>query len=77
MNPINTVGKKKGRYDINKNIKEWRKRLAMLPEEVVKKALENNTNLYFNIEAENQKDPRRHFKYSPLSAPPICPHKQY
>eukprot|EP00957_Ditylum_brightwellii_P073244 5567573-Ditylum_brightwellii.AAC.1 len=59
LNPINTAGRKKGRYEIDKNIKEWRKRLAMLPEEAVKKTLENNTNLYFNVEAENWQGPRR------------------
>eukprot|EP00957_Ditylum_brightwellii_P106660 8137104-Ditylum_brightwellii.AAC.1 len=59
LNPINTAGRKKGRYEINENIKEWRKKL----EEVVKKTLDNNTNLYFNVEVENQQDPRWHFKY--------------
>eukprot|EP00957_Ditylum_brightwellii_P110511 8429247-Ditylum_brightwellii.AAC.1 len=54
LNPINTTDREKGRYEIDKNIKEWRKRLAMLLEEVVKKMLESNTNLYFNVEAENR-----------------------
>jgi hypothetical protein len=44
-------------------MQEWRKRLAMLPEEVVRKTLENSTNFYLNIEAENREDPRKHYKY--------------
>eukprot|EP00957_Ditylum_brightwellii_P021173 1596332-Ditylum_brightwellii.AAC.1 len=40
-----------------------RKRLAMLPEGVVKKTLSNCTNLYFNMEMENMQGPCQHFKY--------------
>eukprot|EP00957_Ditylum_brightwellii_P100658 7672164-Ditylum_brightwellii.AAC.1 len=35
----------------------------MLPEEVVKKTLENSIHFYLSIEAENQQDPRHHFRY--------------
>ena len=41
---------------------EWRKRLAMLPEDVIKKTLEATTNFYLSIEGENRMDPRRHFQ---------------
>eukprot|EP00957_Ditylum_brightwellii_P188860 14376047-Ditylum_brightwellii.AAC.1 len=44
-------------------MQEWRKRLAILPEEVVRKTFENSTNFYLNIEAENKEDPRKHYKY--------------
>eukprot|EP00957_Ditylum_brightwellii_P121437 9261458-Ditylum_brightwellii.AAC.1 len=44
-------------------MQEWRKHLAMLPEEVVRKTLENSTNFYLNIEAENREDPRNYYKY--------------
>eukprot|EP00957_Ditylum_brightwellii_P063868 4846203-Ditylum_brightwellii.AAC.1 len=55
--------KRKWRSMTNIPMWEWRKRLAMLPEAVVEKMLENSTNLYLNIEAENREDPRRHYKY--------------
>eukprot|EP00957_Ditylum_brightwellii_P160867 12248199-Ditylum_brightwellii.AAC.1 len=44
-------------------MQEWRKHLAMLPEEVVMKMLENPTNFYLNIEAENREDPKKHYKF--------------
>lgn len=43
-------------------MEEWRKRLAMLPEDVVHKTLENTTHFYINVEAENRQDPRRYLK---------------
>eukprot|EP00957_Ditylum_brightwellii_P179711 13689971-Ditylum_brightwellii.AAC.1 len=39
-------------------MEEWRKRFAMLPEEVVKQTLESSTNFYFNVEVENRQDLR-------------------
>lgn len=41
---------------------EWRKRLAMLPADVVRKTLENTTHFYLNAEIENRQDPRRSLK---------------
>ena len=41
---------------------EWRKRLAMLPEEVVKKTLENTTCFYLHVDNDHRDDPRRHYK---------------
>ncbi|MGH7954571.1 MAG: hypothetical protein ACREOZ_01270, partial [Gloeomargaritales cyanobacterium] len=41
-------------------ITEWRTRLAMLPEDVVKKTLENTTQFCMSVECENRDDPRRH-----------------
>ena len=43
-------------------IGEWRKRLAMLPEDVVRKTLDATTQFYMETEAENRQDPRRHLK---------------
>eukprot|EP00957_Ditylum_brightwellii_P204111 15337752-Ditylum_brightwellii.AAC.1 len=54
---------KKGRKHNGVTSEEWRKRLAMLPEDVFKKALSNYTNLYFNVEVENRQDPLWHFEY--------------
>eukprot|EP00957_Ditylum_brightwellii_P033969 2572918-Ditylum_brightwellii.AAC.1 len=54
---------KKGRIHNGVMLEEWRKGLAMLPEDVVKKMLSNCTNLYFNVEMENRQDLRQHFKY--------------
>ena len=54
---------RKGRIHNGVTLEEWRKRLAMLPERVVKKTLANCTNLYFNVEVENRQDPCQHFKY--------------
>eukprot|EP00957_Ditylum_brightwellii_P041574 3149164-Ditylum_brightwellii.AAC.1 len=54
---------KKGRVYHGVMLEEWRKRLAMLSEEVVKKTLPNCTNLYFNVEVENRQDLHQHFKY--------------
>ena len=38
---------------------EWRRRLAMLPEDVVRKTLKNTTHFYLNPSIENRQDPRR------------------
>eukprot|EP00957_Ditylum_brightwellii_P052210 3958960-Ditylum_brightwellii.AAC.1 len=61
--------KKKFRSPSNIPIDEWRKKIAMLPDQAVKKTLENSTCFYLNIDAENRQDPRRHYKYR---FPGIC-----
>jgi hypothetical protein len=38
---------------------EWRRRLGMLPEDVVQKTLENTTHFYLSPSIENRQDPRR------------------
>jgi hypothetical protein len=43
-------------------ISEWRKRFAMLPEDVVQKTLLATTQYYMSTEAETRQDPRRHLK---------------
>ena len=43
-------------------IQEWRKRLAMLPEDVVRKTIDATTQFYLEAECENREDPRRHLK---------------
>ena len=43
-------------------IQEWQKRLAMLPEEVVRKTLENTTCFYLHVDNDHRDDPRRHYK---------------
>ena len=43
-------------------LNEWQKCLAMLPEDVVTKTLQNTTQYYLNAEHENCEDPRRHMK---------------
>eukprot|EP00957_Ditylum_brightwellii_P142356 10845327-Ditylum_brightwellii.AAC.1 len=54
---------KKGRIHNGVTLEERRKRLAILPEDMVKKTLSNCTNLYFNVEMQNRQDPHWHFKY--------------
>eukprot|EP00957_Ditylum_brightwellii_P067878 5152530-Ditylum_brightwellii.AAC.1 len=54
---------KQGRIYNGVTLEEWRKRLAMLPERMIKKTLLNCTNQYFNVEMENRQDPHRHFKH--------------
>lgn len=44
------------------SMKEWRKRLALSPVPVIKKTLENTTQLYTHIETERRDDPRRHLQ---------------
>eukprot|EP00957_Ditylum_brightwellii_P183454 13974150-Ditylum_brightwellii.AAC.1 len=61
MNSIRR-GRKGGIYS-GVTLEEWRKRLAMLPERMVKKTLSNCTNLCFNVEVENRQDLHQHFKY--------------
>ena len=41
---------------------EWRKRLAMTPEDVVHRTLEKTTQFYLNCEDDNRDVPQRHFK---------------
>jgi hypothetical protein len=41
---------------------EWRKRFAMLPEEIVKKSFNCTTQYYLNAELENRQDQREHIK---------------
>eukprot|EP00957_Ditylum_brightwellii_P182530 13904300-Ditylum_brightwellii.AAC.1 len=55
--------KKKFRSPSNISMNKWRKRFAMLPDQVVDKTLENSTCYYLNIESENRQDPKRHYKY--------------
>jgi hypothetical protein len=43
-------------------ITEWRKRLAMIPEDLVRKTLENTTHYYLSPEMDNRQDPRNHLK---------------
>jgi hypothetical protein len=39
---------------------EWKKRLALVPDEVIKRTLEATTQYYLTTEAETRQDPRRH-----------------
>ena len=41
---------------------EWRKRLGMLPEDVVKKTLQNTTQYYLNVDCEDRVEARDHYK---------------
>jgi hypothetical protein len=41
---------------------EWRKRLALAPEDVIRKTFEATTQLAMSVEAENRDIPRRHYK---------------
>ena len=42
---------------------EWRKRLAMLPEDIVKcTVLDATTQVYLHIENEHRDEPREHYK---------------
>eukprot|EP00957_Ditylum_brightwellii_P011816 891034-Ditylum_brightwellii.AAC.1 len=42
---------------------KWRKRFAILPDQVVDKTLENSACYYLNVESEKRQDCRRHYKY--------------
>eukprot|EP00957_Ditylum_brightwellii_P162836 12399933-Ditylum_brightwellii.AAC.1 len=65
--------KKKFRSPSSIPINEWKKRFAMLPNQVVKKTLKNSTCFYLNIDAENRQDPMRQYKYHFLQ---ICNPRQ-
>ena len=43
-------------------IKEWKKRLAWQPEELIDKTLNNTTQHYLRMECESRNDPRKHIK---------------
>eukprot|EP00957_Ditylum_brightwellii_P095629 7285657-Ditylum_brightwellii.AAC.1 len=51
------LGEKKVKSESGIPLNEWRKQLAMLPEEVVENTLENSTPFYLRIKAENRQDP--------------------
>ena len=36
--------------------------MAMLPEDVVHKTLNNTTHMYLTVEVENRQDPQKHYK---------------
>ena len=44
------------------SMNQWRKRLAMAPEDVIRKTFESTTQMSMNIEAENRTIGRRHYK---------------
>ena len=44
------------------SMEEWRKRLALAPEDVVRKTFEATTQLALSVEVENRLIPRQHFK---------------
>ena len=46
----------------NLPLSEWKKRLAMLPDDIIKKTIENTTQFYMNVECENRQNPRHHYK---------------
>ena len=45
------------------SIEEWRKRLALAPDDVIRKTFEATTQLSMSVEAENRLIPRQHYKY--------------
>ena len=49
------------KYPGNLSLDEWRDRLALAPEEVVKKTLDATTQMAMSVEAENRDIPRRHY----------------
>jgi hypothetical protein len=60
---LNDVRRKKGQVlETDIPISEWRKRFAMLPEDIVRKTLLATTQYYMSTEAETRQDPRRHLK---------------
>ena len=46
----------------NLPLSEWKKRLAMLPDDIIKKTIENTTQFYMKVECENRQNPRHHYK---------------
>eukprot|EP00957_Ditylum_brightwellii_P142894 10887857-Ditylum_brightwellii.AAC.1 len=63
LEPATCRRKKKIKKHDELPLTEWQKIFAMLPEEVIKRTLENSTTFYMNVEVENCQDPRQHFKY--------------
>ena len=53
---------------------EWRKRLAMTPENVIQQTFNNTTQFYVSLESEDRMDPRRHIK---SRAPGLRMHRQH
>ena len=43
-------------------LSEWKKRLAMLPDDIIQKTLENTTQFYMKVECENRQNPRHHYQ---------------
>ena len=54
--------KKYKEYPGGLTLQEWRKRLALAPEDVVRKTFEATTQLSMSVEAENRVIPRDHYK---------------
>ena len=54
--------KKYKQYPGGLTTEEWRKRLAMAPEDVIRKTFEATTQLAMSVEAENRLVPRQHYK---------------
>ena len=43
-------------------LEEWKKRLALAPEDVIKKTLENTTQLAIEVDTDNRSVPRQYYK---------------
>ena len=61
VNRRNTTTKYK-QYPGGLSMEEWRKRLAMAPEDVIRKTFEATTQLSMSIETDNRLVPRQHYK---------------
>ena len=60
---LNVTRRKKQKGVVNDiSITEWRKRLAMAPEDVVRKTFECTTRFYMTIPGQDRDDPRRHMQ---------------
>jgi hypothetical protein len=69
LNPPASIGeeriRKRKKIEIPHNIpwEEWRRRLAMLPEDVVKRTvLDATTQLYMEVDNEHRTEPREHYQ---------------
>ena len=61
-NPRRGEKRRYGSYPGGLSMQEWRKRLALAPEDVVRKTFEATTQMAMSVEAENRIVPRQHYK---------------
>ena len=50
------------KYPGDVSMENWRRRLAMAPEDVVRRTFESTTQMAMNVEAENRTSGRRHYR---------------
>ena len=54
--------KKMTKLSLTVPLEEWKKRLALAPDNIIKETLENTTQLAIKVDTGNRSAPRRHYK---------------